>query len=133
MGRRLAELQRAAAASFGWWRNNTIGATPQLNTPTSDWVAFWRQYRLGFQLRLAAANGYHWSLQRQGEKLLAALPVFFTSHHPQPSLLHGDLWSGNIAFERAGRPVVFDPATSYGDRERTETRRVGTGWVGRWS
>jgi fructosamine-3-kinase len=117
LGKQLAALHRVSAERFGWWRNNTIGATPQLNTPSADWVAFWRECRLGFQLRLAAANGYHGGLQREGEKLPAALPVFFTSHHPQPSLLHGDLWSGNIAFDRGGRPVIFDPATYYGDRE----------------
>lgn len=117
LGRQLAALHRVSAEPFGWSRHNTIGATPQLNTPTSDWVAFWREYRLEFQLRLAAANGYRGGLQREGEKLLAALPVFFTSHHPQSSLLHGDLWSGNSAFDRAGQPVIFDPATYYGDRE----------------
>ena len=38
-------------------------------------------------------------------------------HHPQPSLLHGDLWSGNAALLAGGAPVLFDPAVYYGDRE----------------
>lgn len=117
LGKQLAALHRVTAENFGGRRNNTIGATPQLNTPSADWVAFWRECRLGYQLRLAAANGYHGSLQREGEKLLSALPVLFTDHHPQPSLLHGDLWSGNIAFDRTGQPVIFDPASYYGDHE----------------
>ena len=117
LGQRLAALHRVTAERFGWERTNTIGATPQVNTPASDWVAFWRDHRLRFQLQLAATKGYHGRLQRKGEKLVAALPAILARHHPQPSLLHGDLWSGNSAFDRAGQPVIFDPATYYGDRE----------------
>ena len=117
LGQRLAAMHRVIGPRYGWWRDNTIGATPQINPPTADWVAFWREHRLGFQLRLAASNGYGGRLQRGGEKLIAKVPAFFASHHPSPSLLHGDLWSGNIAFDQAGQPVIFDPATYYGDRE----------------
>lgn len=42
---------------------------------------------------------------------------FFDGYSPLPSLLHGDLWSGNVAFARDGEPVIFDPAVYYGDRE----------------
>jgi len=117
LGQQLAAMHRVTAGRFGWWRDNTIGATPQINTPTADWGAFWGEHRLGFQLRLAATNGYRGGLQREGEKLLAKLPELLANHRPQPSLLHGDLWSGNVAFDQAGQPVVFDPATYYGDRE----------------
>jgi protein-ribulosamine 3-kinase len=117
LGQQLAAMHRVTSEQFGWWRNNTIGATQQINTPTADWAAFWRERRIGFQLRLAATNGYRGALQKRGEKLLAAMPALFASHHPQPSLLHGDLWSGNVAFDQAGQPVVFDPASYYGDRE----------------
>jgi fructosamine-3-kinase len=117
LGRQLAAMHRVIARSFGWWRDNTIGATPQINTPTADWGAFWGEHRLGFQLRLAATHGYRGGLQREGEKLLAKFPELLANHRPQPSLLHGDLWSGNVAFDQAGQPVVFDPATYYGDRE----------------
>jgi protein-ribulosamine 3-kinase len=117
LGQQLAAMHRVIGRSFGWWRDNTIGATPQVNTPLADWVAFWREHRLGFQLRLAATNGYRGGLQREGEKLLAKLPELLANHRPPPSLLHGDLWSGNVAFDQAGQPVIFDPATYYGDRE----------------
>lgn len=115
-GRRLAAMHRAGWDGFGWHRNNTIGSTPQPNTPNSDWIDFWREQRLGFQLRLAAGNGYGGSLQRRGERLLAGLHHLI-DHAPQPSLLHGDLWGGNMTYDRDGEPVIFDPAVYYGDRE----------------
>ncbi|MBM3356611.1 MAG: fructosamine kinase family protein [Betaproteobacteria bacterium] len=117
LGLGLARLHRVTAEWYGWSRDNTIGATPQVNTPSADWIAFWRVHRLGFQLRLAAENGHRGRLLGEGERLLERLPVFFAGHAPGPSLLHGDLWSGNVAFDEAGAPVVFDPAVYYGDRE----------------
>jgi fructosamine-3-kinase len=115
-GRQLAAMHRASRPDFGWDRNNTIGATPQENVSDPDWIAFWRERRLGFQLDLAAQNGYRGRLQEQGRRLLAAFPALI-DHAPVPSLLHGDLWGGNIGFDRAGEPVIFDPAVYYGDRE----------------
>ncbi|MCU7842439.1 MAG: fructosamine kinase family protein [Candidatus Thiodiazotropha sp. (ex Monitilora ramsayi)] len=115
-GRQLADMHRANWHSFGWHRDNTIGSTPQLNDPNDSWVNFWREQRLGFQLNLAARNGYGGSLQRGGERLLEGFHVLI-DHEPQPSLLHGDLWGGNMAYDREGNPVIFDPAVYYGDRE----------------
>ncbi len=117
LGERLATLHLCSNEQFGFAQNNFIGATPQPNRQKDNWVDFWREQRLGFQLRLAAENGYGGQLQRLGEKLLDALPAFFESYTPQPSLLHGDLWSGNHAYLSDGTPVIFDPATYYGDRE----------------
>lgn len=117
LGLGLAALHRVTGKTCGWQRDNTIGATPQINTPSGDWIAFWRERRLGFQLRLAADNGYRGRLQKHGEKLLEKLPPFFTGYHPQPALLHGDLWSGNVGVDETGNPVIFDPAVYYGDRE----------------
>ena len=57
LGRGLAGLHRVTAKYYGWQRDNTIGSTPQINTPSADWIAFWREQRLGRQLDLAAANG----------------------------------------------------------------------------
>jgi len=117
LGRQLASLHRHTGERFGWHRNNTIGATAQENTPSDDWLAFWRDRRLGVQLRLAASKGYGGRLQGKGERVMAGFPVLFETYTPSPSLLHGDLWSGNYGFSRDGRPVIFDPATYYGDRE----------------
>jgi fructosamine-3-kinase len=115
-GRRLAAMHRASRQGFGWDRDNTIGSTPQPNGPQDDWVTFWTRFRLGFQLDLAARNGYRGRLQDQGERLLDALPALI-DHDPAPSLLHGDLWGGNMGFDGDGHPVIFDPAVYYGDRE----------------
>ncbi len=117
LGEQLAALHRFTSPQFGFAQDNFIGTTPQPNTWTNDWVTFWREQRLGFQLRLAAQNGNGGQLQSLGEKLLNALPSFFAGYTPQPSLLHGDLWSGNHAFLTNGTPTIFDPATYYGDRE----------------
>jgi protein-ribulosamine 3-kinase len=117
LGRGLARMHRVTAGRYGWSRDNTIGATPQHNTPGPDWTAFWREHRLGFQLELAAANGHRGRLLAGGERLLEKLPVLLGGHALFPSLLHGDLWSGNAGFDTAGAPVIFDPAVYFGDRE----------------
>ncbi|MHB8455782.1 MAG: fructosamine kinase family protein, partial [Acidiferrobacterales bacterium] len=117
LGTALADLHRFHHSEFGWFRDNTIGTTPQINTPTHDWAEFWRERRLGYQLQLAAARGYGGALQRDGDRLLDLLPVLFADHKPAPALLHGDLWSGNFAADRNSEPVIFDPAVYFGDRE----------------
>lgn len=114
-GERLAAMHRHTAPQFGWDRDNTIGATHQPNDWRDDWIEFWRELRLGFQLELVGRNGYA-SLQCSGERLLDRFHVLI-DHDPQPSLLHGDLWGGNISFDNSGQPVIFDPAVYYGDRE----------------
>ncbi len=115
-GKRLAAMHQCQQKPFGWSRDNTIGSTRQPNTWRSDWVEFWRKERLGFQLQLAARKGYGGRLQKTGEQLLSRFAALI-DHAPCASLLHGDLWGGNILFDRQGDPVIFDPATYYGDRE----------------
>ena len=117
MGQQLARLHQIPQPYFGWHRDNTIGSTLQSNQRYSDWVGFWQQQRLGKQLQIAADNGYRGQLQTLGERLLTAVPVFFSDYQPQPSLLHGDLWGGNAAADVNGQPVIYDPACYYGDRE----------------
>lgn len=115
-GQQLAQMHRTTQDQFGWDRDNTIGSTPQINHWNQDWSDLWREHRLGFQLRLAEQNGYTGRLQQLGERLMAFLPALI-DHAPQPSLLHGDLWGGNIGFDPQGQPVIYDPASYYGDRE----------------
>jgi fructosamine-3-kinase len=117
MGQQLAQLHRIPQSYFGWHRDNTIGSTPQSNQRDHDWVSFWQRQRLGKQLQIAADNGYHGQLQKLGERLIIAVPLFFSDYTPQPSLLHGDLWGGNASADTDGQPVIYDPACYYGDRE----------------
>jgi fructosamine-3-kinase len=117
LGEQLAAMHRVTQAEFGWHRDNTIGSTPQINAPATDWVGFWRERRLGFQLELAQHNGYGGEVLRLGEQLMVRLDDLFDGYRPRPSLLHGDLWSGNYGYLADGAPVIFDPAVYYGDRE----------------
>ena len=116
LGQQLAALHRHTAKIHGWHRDNTIGLTPQRNLQTDDWVAFFRDQRLKFQLELAARNGYTGELQDLGNRLAERLEDLFEGYDPVPSLLHGDLWAGNWGVAD-GVPVIFDPAVYYGDRE----------------
>jgi protein-ribulosamine 3-kinase len=121
LGKALAALHRAtpprgSIGRFGWHRDNWIGGTPQHNGWADDWCAFFRERRLGPQLEWAARNGADKRLQRDGDRLLAALPALLR-HEPAPSLLHGDLWSGNAAVLPDAKPAIFDPAVYVGDRE----------------
>lgn len=117
LGQMLAQMHYCYGEQFGWYRDNTIGSTPQHNDQSDDWASFWRNKRLEFQLTLAARNGYDGRLQQLGEQLLPEIDCFFSNYQPEMSLLHGDLWSGNYAFVNDGCPVIFDPAVYYGDRE----------------
>lgn len=117
LGEQLAALHRNASEQFGFAQDNTLGETLQRNAWSSEWITFWREQRLGYQLDLAARNGYGGKLQQQGQQLMERIPELFGDYRPAPSLLHGDLWGGNHAFTPDGTPVLFDPAPYYGDRE----------------
>jgi len=117
LGEQLARQHSHTADRFGWHRGNTIGSTPQQNAWADDWMAFFRERRLLFQLDLARSRGHGGRLQVRGTELLERLGGLFESYRPVPSLLHGDLWGGNWAADERGSPVIFDPAVYYGDRE----------------
>ena len=116
LGAGLAAMHRVSANEFGWHRDNYIGASPQPNTASGDWVDFLREQRIGFQLALAERNGYRLR-SAEVEDLLQNLGAFYSDYRPRPSLLHGDLWGGNWFSDVDGVPVIFDPAVYNGDRE----------------
>jgi fructosamine-3-kinase len=117
LGEQLAALHSIRHDQYGWRCNNFIGTTPQANHAGTNWCNFWRDQRLRPQLEMARANGFTGHLQENGERLLACLEGLLGGHQPTPSLLHGDLWGGNKATSCDGQPVIFDPASYYGDRE----------------
>lgn len=117
LGEQLAALHGITRNNFGWSQDNYIGTTPQRNRPSGNWTEFWRDCRLQPQLRMAQSAGFGRQLTGRGERLLLGLDQLMQDHAPVASLLHGDLWAGNKAYTRSGQPVIFDPASYYGDRE----------------
>ncbi|AFZ47387.1 Fructosamine/Ketosamine-3-kinase [Cyanobacterium stanieri PCC 7202] len=115
MGKHLAQLHRQGKADkFGWNDNNTIGSTPQINDWGENWADFFAEKRIGYQLKLARRKGATFG---NPEHIIEAIRTHLSSHQPQPSLVHGDLWGGNASFLEGGIPIIFDPAAYYGDRE----------------
>lgn len=117
LGEQLAAMHQITAQQYGWDIDNTIGATHQPNAWSENWLHFWSEQRLGYQLQLAAENGHGGELQSLGERLLVEMPKLFSGRVISASMLHGDLWGGNVAGLKDGTPVIFDPAFYYGDRE----------------
>ena len=114
LGEQLARLHQVQQPYFGWHRDNIIGSTEQRNPRSEDWVEFWREHRLGLQFKLAERRGGSF---RGADELTDRLDELFAHYAPSPSLLHGDLWSGNVSFSETGAPVTYDPACYFGDRE----------------
>ncbi|MDD5247354.1 MAG: fructosamine kinase family protein [Rhodocyclaceae bacterium] len=117
LGRALAQLHHTCGPHFGWPHDNFIGAAAQENAPADSWPLFFARRRLLPQLKRARQNGMERVLVEQGERIAEQTAAFFVGGHPQASLLHGDLWSGNAAQLADGTPTIFDPAVYYGDRE----------------
>ena len=115
-GRQLAELHSHTADKHGWLQDNTIGSTVQINPQRQSWIAFWTHARLGYQIQLAIQSGFSGKVISNAEKLMENCTSLI-NHRPVASLLHGDLWSGNLGYDEAGEPVLFDPAVYYGDHE----------------
>lgn len=115
LGEALADMHGVVAARHGWRRDNTIGPNPQHNAPHPRWAEFWRENRLAVMLDALAPTQPE--VAREGDILLGRVAELLAGHQPEPSLLHGDLWGGNVGMDSAGVPVIFDPAVYYGDRE----------------
>jgi fructosamine-3-kinase len=120
-GAQIAALHRAPAPAdgrFGWHRDNWLGGTPQRNLWSRErgrdgWIAFVAHERL-----LALVEGLPSPLPAAVRRVVDTLPALFDDGHvPRPSLIHGDLWSGNWGCTADGEPVIFDPAVSVSDAE----------------
>ena len=117
MGQALALLHRHRNDRFGWGTDNFIGFSVQKNTWNCCWVDFWREQRLLPQILHAVNSGVGQELARNVDQFIAASDTLLKHHNPEPSLVHGDLWAGNKAYLPEGTPVIFDPASYYGDAE----------------
>ena len=121
-GRQFAEMHRHASDSFGFFEDNFIGHTIQENIASGDqsinWTAFYFEKRLIYQFRLAEKQGLSSpALKNSFSKLENLIDSVIPQSTEKPSLLHGDLWSGNYLADKQGDPVIIDPAVYYGHRE----------------
>jgi len=114
-GEKLAALHQVTQNRFGLSTNNYMGALPQWNDPMDDWCSFFQHRRLEPQVKIAVDNQLLDAQQaRRFEGLYRHLPAIFEPE--APSLLHGDLWSGNFLCDEHQQPVLIDPAVYYGHR-----------------
>ncbi len=121
-GRNFAKLHKYFGQSHGFFEDNYIGSTPQLNIPNEkekyDWLEFYFNKRLLFQFKLAEKNGYADSLLKSAFiKLEKNIYKILGNELYPPSLLHGDLWGGNFITDKNGNACLIDPAVYYGSRE----------------
>jgi fructosamine-3-kinase len=115
-GSQLAKLHKNKHAQFGLNYSNYIGSLPQQNTNSLSWTKFFGEQRLLAQSKLAFDNGrIDLFLLKDIELIIKKLDSLFPDS--SPSLLHGDLWSGNFLIGKNEQPVVIDPAIYYGNRE----------------
>lgn len=120
LGRQVAQMHlaepvvdKAKAGNFGFHVDNTIGDTPQPNGWMDNWVDFFRERRIRHQILLSGDS----ELISMGNKVCERMEDFFEGIEVKPSILHGDLWSGNINAIPSGDPVIYDPACYYGHHE----------------
>jgi protein-ribulosamine 3-kinase len=116
LGRQLSILHKVTNDFYGLDHNNYIGSLTQHNEQHVSWHQFFIERRLGVQLKLAVDSGLiEAGFIKDFESFYTKLPSLIPEE--KPSLLHGDLWSGNIIFNQSGEPCLIDPAVYYGHRE----------------
>lgn len=114
-GEQLAALHKISNDGFGLSEDNYMGSIPQLNTSHADWIYFFQTYRLHPLIKQCRdrelLSPHH---IKQFENVMDRFQDIFNLE--LPSLLHGDLWSGNFMCNTASRPVLIDPAVYFGHR-----------------
>jgi fructosamine-3-kinase len=116
LGRGLARMHQVTATSFGWPRPNFIGTLPQENKEALEWPGFYVHNRLAPQFEMARSRHLLTSAEIPGVGPMEAR-VCSLAPEVAPSLLHGDLWSGNYLISDDGTPCLIDPAVYYGHAE----------------
>ena len=116
LGEQLAKLHTATNSQFGFYEDNFIGKTKQLNPWSDDWGEFFTHQRIGFQISLLEEKGSSLHSKKEVIDFLSVLPEYLNKHQPTASLVHGDLWQGNYGFTE-GQAVLYDPACYFADHE----------------
>ncbi|GAA2909011.1 fructosamine kinase family protein [Enterococcus pseudoavium] len=118
LARELSKVHGIKALKFGYKRNNFMGLLPQINTRMADWWDFYFTNRLEVQIKIAQERN-RWNTSREKNYQLFKERVYqkWGTMSFEPTLLHGDFWSGNTFFDRQGQPIFIDPAVSFGHRE----------------
>lgn len=114
-GSRLANLHRHLSESYGLDFDNYIGSLPQYNKRYDSWIDFFVHQRIEKQLEMASAKYDISEISSDFQELTKRLHDIFPDE--PPSLLHGDLWSGNFLVNDSGYAAIIDPAVYYGHRE----------------
>jgi len=117
LGHHLAALhQNGSAQNFGWPTNNHIGNLQQSNLRQKNWFYFYAQERLLPQLKIAADKHLLdlGKIPSENQILKSCSELLPKT---KPTLLHGDLWSGNFLVDTKGVPYLIDPAVYYGHSE----------------
>lgn len=117
LGEGLAMLHQQIATSHGLDHDNFIGSLPQYNQQSASWVTFYGQQRLRPQMEMARRDGKLSSKRAQRLEWLINHLERFVPDDASPSLLHGDLWRGNVMTLGSGQPAIIDPALYYGHFE----------------
>ncbi len=118
-GRGFAQMHDHRGSSFGFPHDNFIGSTPQCNEPMdgSRWPEFFFERRLRFQAKLAADSGHGHDIEHLLDRAEGRMTELLGAATELPSILHGDLWSGNFIVDERGEACLIDPAAYYGHRE----------------
>ncbi len=116
LGQGLAKLYQQHQKQCGWPHDNYIGLNPQHNDLFDDWGYFFWQYRLQFQVDMIRDVVIQSAFSNSLNQNKSLLIDFLNRQHNHHSLLHGDLWNGNVLFD-AHNTWLIDPAVYCGDAE----------------
>ena len=113
----VAALHDVSAETFGFDRATVIGGLHQPNDENESWIAFFRDQRLLYMGRQALDAGrLPGALMSRLETLAGRLGEWLDDS-ARPSLIHGDMWGGNVLCNRGRISGFVDPAIYYADAE----------------